>query len=309
MIFTEYQLSLEKGLEVNLIGHSVCNRGWSICNRHLPDMEFIVVYSGQLLCEIDHIPYLLKEGDGCLIPPGVLISQYSHNGPCRFFYTHIETGFDVIEEDKRNELISKYINAQEENQEQFFILPPREEKDNWLFLGSHMDMIEYKDEIFTLFEKALLERNQQAPGYLYMLSLYVQQILSLASRCFLKKAQTQAKQVEREQKKLVQDTLSYINAHYAEGINIRLLSADFFVSQQYLTRVFKAAMGISPIKYMNKIRIEQAKKLIRTTNENLSSIAFEVGFDNIYYFSRTFKQYEGISPLHYRNWLNSKSNQ
>lgn len=305
----EYRLMPGKGLQVNLIGHSVCGRGWNLCGRYLADMEYIVVYSGVLLCEIDHSPYIFQEGDSCVIPPGVLIDQYSHNGPCRFFYVHFETDCEVIPEENRKELISKYINAGEENREDFFILPAREEKDNWIFLNTSIDINEYKEEIFTLFEKALLERNQQAPGYLYMLSLYIQQILSLASRCFLKEAQTQARQVEREQKKLVQDALSYIDGHYGENINIRMLSRDFLVSQQYLTRVFKAAMGISPVKYINKVRIEQAKKLIRTTNENLSSIAFLVGFDNIYYFSRTFKQYEGISPLHYRNWLNSKSNQ
>ncbi len=305
----EFRLNLEKGLKVNLIGHSVCKEGWGLYGRHLADMEFIVVYSGQLLCEIDNIPYILEEGDSCLIPPGVLISQYSRNGSCRFFYTHFETDYEEIEEDKKQELLSKYINSDTGSKEAFFILPSRKQEDNLLFLSSFTNLNEYKNEIFTLFEKALLERNQQAPGYLLMVALYIQQILSLAFRCYAERLQTQIKPVNGEQKKLVQDTLIFIGNHYMSAINIRELSNEFLVSQQYLMRVFKAEVGISPVKYINKLRIEQAKKLIRTTNDNLSSIGFQVGFENIYYFSRTFKQYEGISPLHYRNWLNSKSNQ
>lgn len=305
----EYRLNLGGGIQVNLIGHSVCSREWSLCDRILTDMELIVVYSGSLLCEIDHIPYVLQAGESCVIPPGVLINQYSHNGSCRFFYVHFETEYLVIEENNRNEMVSEYINVREVNREEFFILPVREEKDNWIFLSTSMNTDEYRDEIYTLFEKALLERNQQLSGYLFVLTLYIQQILSLISRGCIRETQIQAKQVDREQKKLVQDALSYINSHYRECINIKRLSQELLVSQQYLTRVFRAGMGISPIKYTNKIRIEQAKRLIRTTNDNLSSIAFLVGFENIYYFSRTFKQYEGISPLHYRNWLNSKSNQ
>lgn len=267
------------------------------------------MYSGQLLCEIAHIPYILKEGDSILIPPGVLISQYSYNGPCRFFYTHFLADYEETGEETRGDLISKYIKPEEENREDFYILPLRQGKDNWLILSSYTDINEYKNEIFTLFEKALLERNQQAPGYLLMVSLYIQQILSLAFRCCIKEVKAGEKQVDREQKKLVQDALIFIANNYMSDINIKNLSSELLVSQQYLTRVFKAGVGISPVKYVNKVRIEQAKKLIRTTNDNLSSIAFRVGFENIYYFSRTFKQYEGIAPLHYRNWLNSKSNQ
>jgi YesN/AraC family two-component response regulator len=298
----EYRLNLDTGLQVNLIGHSVCKKGWSMCERHLSDMEFILVYSGNLRCEIDDSSYILKEGDACLIPPQVLINQYSHNGPCKFFYTHFEVDYEVITETKRNEMISKYINTAEEDREEFFILPSRDSKDSLLFLSTSTDITELKDEIFTLFEKALIERNQQTPGYLFLLSLYVQQILFLASRCRIKTAADRAKQVEREQKKLVQDALNIIHSRYTEAINIRELSQELLVSQQYLTRVFKAGLSMSPVKYVNKLRVEEAKKLIRTTNDNLSSIAFQVGFENIYYFSRIFKQYEGISPLHYRNW-------
>lgn len=63
------------------------------------------------------------------------------------------------------------------------------------------------------------------------------------------------------------------------------------------------------MRYVNRLRVEQAKTLMRTTAKNISEISFEVGFENIYYFSRTFKQYEGVSPAKYRSWLNSKSNE
>ena len=66
---------------------------------------------------------------------------------------------------------------------------------------------------------------------------------------------------------------------------------------------------MSPIRYLNRLRIEKAKEFMRTNAVNISEAALAVGFDNIYYFSRLFKQLEGMSPSAYRAWLNSKSNQ
>lgn len=58
--------------------------------------------------------------------------------------------------------------------------------------------------------------------------------------------------------------------------------------------------GLTPLDYVNKIRIDRAKHLLVTTNDRLYEIGQHVGFNNEYYFSRRFRQEVGVSPGHYR---------
>jgi len=73
-------------------------------------------------------------------------------------------------------------------------------------------------------------------------------------------------------------------------------------SVTYLRRKFNQNMGISPIKYLNQIRINHAKKLIAKRVENrmpISEIAFLCGFNDERYFSRLFKQHCNMTPIEY----------
>ena len=90
----EYRIYLDHFPQVNLIGHSVCGKGWSIPDRKMPDTELIVVYSGVLCCEIEGRKHLLREGDACLTPPDTLMSQSAYDGPCRFFYVHFDVDYE-----------------------------------------------------------------------------------------------------------------------------------------------------------------------------------------------------------------------
>lgn len=299
----EYQIYLDSIPQVNLMGHSVCGKGWSIPDRRMPDIELIVVYSGVLRCEIEGRRYLLREGDACFTPPHALMSQFADEGPCRFFYIHFEGKISVA---GKHEKVSETSSEEEESRD-FYYLPAMRAQDRFLFLPEWVATGQNKDEIFTLFEKALLERDQPTGGRQLMISLYLSQILVLLSRAGESNGSLPAG--ERQQKKVVQDALIYLHANYTRPISIAELSSQLYVSQQYLGRLFKASVGMSPVRYINRLRVEQAKKLMRTTSKNISEISFEVGFENIYYFSRTFKQYEGLSPAKYRRWLNSKSNE
>ena len=70
----------------------------------------------------------------------------------------------------------------------------------------------------------------------------------------------------------------------------------------YLRKLFKKEMGLSPLEYMTSLRMKSAEKLLTAmwTNEyTISEIAQMCGFDNSLYFSRVFKKYFGCSPSNY----------
>ncbi len=100
--------------------------------------------------------------------------------------------------------------------------------------------------------------------------------------------------------------VKYIREHLTEQISVDNLAGRACMSVSHFHKVFKNTLGESPIDYINFERIKYAKKLMATSRENLSQIAFLSGFNNVSYFNRQFKKLEMISPSQYRKMLFGK---
>ncbi|MBQ8368611.1 MAG: helix-turn-helix transcriptional regulator [Clostridia bacterium] len=99
----------------------------------------------------------------------------------------------------------------------------------------------------------------------------------------------------------IQSVLDYIEAHYAEEIALEdLCSAAGGLSEQYLCRLFKASVGLRPIEYILRKRIDIARSYLDKTDLPITDIAVKCGFNNTSYFYRNFKKFTGTSPLTYR---------
>ena len=94
--------------------------------------------------------------------------------------------------------------------------------------------------------------------------------------------------------------IDYIEKHLSEPITLDELSALAHFEKSYLTVRFKEIWGISPMRYVNWMRVERAKVLLATTDKSITDISREVGFGSIHYFSRYFKEKENITPNEYR---------
>lgn len=84
-------------------------------------------------------------------------------------------------------------------------------------------------------------------------------------------------------------------------LGLHMIADRIGVSQSYLSRLFKQKYGIGVIKYLNYVRIEQAKRLMVTGTDNLQVIAMNVGFLSDVTLIRVFKKYENTTPGNYRN--------
>lgn len=74
-------------------------------------------------------------------------------------------------------------------------------------------------------------------------------------------------------------------------------------SAEHLSRIFHAEYGISPMKYVQALRIDQAKLLLQDTSLSISEIAYRVGMNDAGYFSRLFRKVAGLSPSEFRERL------
>lgn len=92
----------------------------------------------------------------------------------------------------------------------------------------------------------------------------------------------------------------YVQSHYRKGFTLDALAASCGLSKSHLCRGFKAHFGISPVALAIRIRLDHARELLRNADLNVTQIADECGFSDVYYFSRLFKQRMGMSPRRYR---------
>lgn len=100
--------------------------------------------------------------------------------------------------------------------------------------------------------------------------------------------------------KRIRHAIDVINHYYAEpDLSVSALSAEANVSDVYFRREFRACVGMSPIEYVTKVRLENAKALLDTAVYPVSEVAIRCGFDSISYFSQRFKKAYGVSPTEY----------
>lgn len=103
-----------------------------------------------------------------------------------------------------------------------------------------------------------------------------------------------------------EEIFAYINNNFKEKITLDDLCFLFGTNKTTICKSFKTAYGDTVVNYINRLRIKNAKKLMREGGLNLTQVAAGVGFSSIHYFSKLFKSYEGISPSEYISTIKSK---
>jgi signal transduction histidine kinase/AraC-like DNA-binding protein len=103
-----------------------------------------------------------------------------------------------------------------------------------------------------------------------------------------------------EAQHLVRQAMAYIHEHYAASISRSDLARHVALSEDYLTACFRKELGVTPIAYLNRYRVHQARQLLTGTDKTITEVALEVGFSDSGYFSRIFRREVGVSPEAYR---------
>lgn len=98
---------------------------------------------------------------------------------------------------------------------------------------------------------------------------------------------------------VVEAALGIIRRDYAFLDGVGELAARLEVSQEYLTRCFCRETGVTPGKYLNQVRIENARLLLRQGSHTVQFVSDACGFANANYFARVFRQSVGLNPREY----------
>jgi AraC-like DNA-binding protein len=92
----------------------------------------------------------------------------------------------------------------------------------------------------------------------------------------------------------------YVRSHLAESIKIPDMAKRAHLSDAHFAREFKSTLGETPLEYLTRCRIEEAKRLLKHGDLKIGEIACRVGLRNASHFAKVFREHVGMTPSQYR---------
>jgi transcriptional regulator GlxA family with amidase domain len=96
----------------------------------------------------------------------------------------------------------------------------------------------------------------------------------------------------------------YMENNVAAKVSVEQLSEMFAISRRNFERRFKKATSNTPVEYLQRVKIEAAKKSLEAGRENINEVMYSIGYSDSKAFRTTFKKITGLSPVGYRNKYN-----
>lgn len=99
----------------------------------------------------------------------------------------------------------------------------------------------------------------------------------------------------------------YIEKNYTEKLTVDQLASAFALGRRSLERRFKKATANTVVEYIQRVKIEAAKKDLETSRKTVNEIMYDVGYSDTKAFRTTFKKITGLSPVEYKNRYNKQA--
>src|SRR5579859_122125 len=100
--------------------------------------------------------------------------------------------------------------------------------------------------------------------------------------------------------RLVRRAMGFVHEHYAQPLTREQIASHVNISPDYLTHCFRQELGITPMTYLTRFRLQRAQALLDDHELSITEIALSTGFSEVSHFSRTFERQFGVSPRAYR---------
>ncbi len=100
--------------------------------------------------------------------------------------------------------------------------------------------------------------------------------------------------------------IEYMKDHISEPLTVDAITGAFHLGRSQLNELIRSRTGMGVLKFYKRLRIEQAKTMIRENRSNNTEIAERLGYNGIHYFSRDFKKMTGMSPSEYAKTVKAR---
>jgi transcriptional regulator GlxA family with amidase domain len=106
----------------------------------------------------------------------------------------------------------------------------------------------------------------------------------------------------------IKQAQEYIEDNITEKISVEDLAVRFAIGRRHFERRFKKATKNTPVEYIQRAKMEAAKKQLESSRKNINEVMYEVGYSDTKAFRTIFKRITGLSPVEYRNKYNNEAN-
>lgn len=107
-------------------------------------------------------------------------------------------------------------------------------------------------------------------------------------------------QQKEKPSRLIDKIVEFICEENLNEISLEKICKEFYFSKNHIINIFKKEFGVTPIKYINNMKLKRAKYLLEVTSETLESISLKSGFNDYSHFYKLFYLENGISPSKWR---------
>lgn len=240
------------------------------------EFEFIRILKGSFKIIIDDQTFFVPAGSFIFIPAGALHEGIPYD--CEYECIVFDMNMLMNKNDSCCKLIRKITDHEVEIQ--------------YVHYGSYSDLHQI---VWTLFDAMSSKKD----GYQMSVLGALYQIIGLIfSENFYNPA---PEQPPRSHRKIVQlkQALEFIESSYNKQISLQEMADSVNMSSKYFCRFFQEMTHRTPVDYLNYYRIERASYDLLTTDQSITEVAFNSGFNDLSYFIKTFKKYKGTTPKQY----------
>ena len=112
---------------------------------------------------------------------------------------------------------------------------------------------------------------------------------------------------KRHEDEPIKKAQEFIEQNLADKISIEDLATRFAIGRRHFIRRFKKATNNTPAEYIQRVKIEAAKKHLENTRKNINEVMYDVGYTDVKAFRTVFKKITGLSPIDYKHRYNREN--
>lgn len=157
------------------------------------------------------------------------------------------------------------------------------------------------NDIYVIYEKMFREYSKMAPGYTELLRAYLVELLITVFRIFHSSDKLKDP-IENSRNLIIEKAILYLKDNFAKDIKLDDLSMLSFLSKNYFCKIFKECTGQTVFEYAQNLRINEACRLLRSTDRKIIDIAMTVGYKDLKFFNNVFKRHMNTTPSQFRKF-------
>lgn len=244
------------------------------------EFEFVYVETGTVYFGISDKQFALSEGQGVFINSKILHRYFSQGNA-------IVPNFV---------LMPYFIAAQDSLIYQKYVLP---------IMASPMDYqifsqdIPWQAEVLSLMRE-MMAAQEKASDVELVNSYLIQKIWHILFQNTDVEHMGKKENYSASSQARLQLMMQYIHQDFAYNISLSDIADQAKVSKSTALNLFQRYLGISPVTYLVNYRLQEAAKLLASTEKKVTVISKDTGFDSVDYFCKAFKKYYKLTPTEYR---------